>query len=441
MAGVIFIIAFSLPVHVPAKDTDNNGHADTGIINNQIRTALNLRDPDSAISMYRKTLQQSIEVGYPDGAFNSLMQMSILYREKDDYRQTQAILEQALGWARKAARKDALAWCYNNMGDLHISQGDYTKAADYFYKGLDAMKKVPGPSITEANLTINLGYLYKLMDQPRKALNFYTDAERICIAGHYDYQLTGVYINKGAYYLDTHQPDSAKWYFRQVMALAKKQNLTDLIAMGNSGMGSSFMAAGEYAKAVVYLQTAIDSAKRYYPEIARDASYILGEALTHLHRYKEAEAVLIAALNETKSVNTRYNYIESYTKLIKLYKASGQYEKAMNYADTVAALKDSMMSAENAKAIGLMEVKYKSAEKDKKLAQNELLIAKQKKQTGAKEHARSEHCIRTDIACVSFLAAAQERAAQATPAGGKDQNTRVGKYYKHIKGRCTGGRK
>lgn len=378
IAVFIFTVLMGRAVSVRSGDREGRIPADTATVNREIRTALELRDPDSAISLYKKALQQSIDIGYPDGAFNALMQMAILYREKDDYQQMQAKMQQAYGWAHKAKRKDAVAWWYNNMSDFYVSQGDYTTGASYLYKALQEIKKIPGPNITAANINLGLGYLYKLMGQPQKAFALYSDAEQICIAGHFEYQLTGVYINKGAYYIDMHQPDSARWCFIQVMKLAKKQNLTDLIAMGHSGMGAALIAAGEYEMAVPHLRAAIDSAKRNYPEIARDASYILGDALLHMHQYKDAERILLSALNETKSANTRYNYISCYTKLIRVYKASGQYQKAMDLMDSVAALKESMTSEENTKAVSLMEVKYKTAEKDKELAQNQLLIAKQK---------------------------------------------------------------
>ncbi len=376
VTGAVLTIFLDQPISARSQELGNTISIDTAFVNHQIKVAEDLQDPDSAILLYKKLLQQSIDINYPDGAYNALMQMSVLYREKDDYQQAQAILQQALGWAPKARRKDAFAWCYNNLGDIFESQGDYTKAAAYFYKALDEIKKVPGPSITAANINISLGYLYKLLGQPQKAMAFYNEAERISIAGHYDYQLTGVYINKGAYYIDTHQPDSAKQYFTRVMALASQQNLPDLVAMGNSGMGASMVAAGAYKQAVPYLQTAISISKRNFPEIARDASYILGDALLHLHKYKDAEAILVAALKETKSVNTRYNYIEAYTKLVEVYKATGQYRKAMDYMDSVAVLRDSIMSSET-NAINRMEIKYQTAEKDKELAQNQLLIAKQ----------------------------------------------------------------
>jgi len=387
-AGFIIIAALILfpgsPCAARSQSAGNKGPTDTAALNRQIRIALELQDPDSAISLYNKVLQQSTSIGYPDGAFNSLMQMAILYREKDDYQQMQDKMRQAYSWAYKAKRKDAVAWWYNNMSDYYVSQGDYTTGAAYLYKALQEIKKVPGPNITAANINLGLGYLYKLLNQPQKAFALYSDAERICIEGHYDYQLTGVYINKGAYYVDMHRPDSAKWCFVQVMKLAKKQNLTDLVAMANSGMGAALIAAGEYEKATTYLKTAIDLAKTNYHEIALDATYILGDALLHMHRYKEAEDLLLSALNETKSVNTRYNYISCYTKLIKVYKASGQYQKAMDFMDSVAVLKESMMSEENAKAISQMEVKYKNAEKDKKLAQSRLLISKQKNRLSQK---------------------------------------------------------
>ncbi|HVW98895.1 MAG TPA: sensor histidine kinase [Candidatus Babeliaceae bacterium] len=381
--GIIIAILI-WPIHVFSQNIDNRKSIDTANISYQAKVDQNLLTADSAISLYKKIVRQSMDIRYPDGIFDALMQMAILYREKDDYQQTKVILQQALGWAPEVKRTDAFAWCYNNLGDLYESQGNYTEGASYYYKALNAIRKVNSHSITEANIIINLGDLYEHLNQPQKAFTFFNEAERICIAGHYDYQLAAVYLNKGKYYLDVGQIDSSKQNFIQALSIAKKLNMMDLISVANVNIGAALIAAGEYGKALPYLRTAINLSKANYHELVLDASCTLGDALRHMHRYSEAEAILVTALKETKSVNTRDNYVKCYSQLIEVYKATGQYKKAMDCMDSVAVLKDSMMGAENAKAISQMEFKYQTSEKDKELAQNQLLIAKQKNKLAQK---------------------------------------------------------
>ena len=75
--------------------------------------------------------------------------------------------------------------------------------------------------------------------------------------------------------------------------------------------------------------------------------------------------------------NFKDKYIKYYVKLIEVYKATGQYQKALDYTDIVNALKDSLISVEKAKAINQLDIKFQTAEKDKQIAQSQLQIATQ----------------------------------------------------------------
>ncbi|HVW99545.1 MAG TPA: sensor histidine kinase, partial [Candidatus Babeliaceae bacterium] len=59
-----------------------------------------------------------------------------------------------------------------------------------------------------------------------------------------------------------------------------------------------------------------------------------------------------------------------------VYAATGQYKKAYDYVCQVFKLHDSVMYGKKNKAVRVLEIKYKTAEKDKELAQQQLLIDK-----------------------------------------------------------------
>ncbi len=228
------------------------------------------------------------------------------------------------------------------------------------------------------NIYNNLGLINLRLNQDDKALSYYKQAEDVALKGKFDYQAAIVFLNEGEYFKNHDQPDSAITYFDKVMAIAKRIDRVDLQAGANLDIGKTFIATHQYQKAIPQLQLAISLAKDYFPYIVMDASNSLGEALRKAGRYKEAETILVATLDEMKSHKNRNNYINCYGNLIALYKASGQTGKAMDCMDSLANLKDSLMSSDKAKAINQMEMKFKTAEKDKQIAQNELLIAEQK---------------------------------------------------------------
>ena len=379
---VVLLIALFLSCKfaAPAQNVSvTRSVTDTTAINRLLVKADKILNPDSAIVLFNEVIQQSSNVNYGEGAFRGLMTKGIKYFEKEDYIQYRNTTIEALKWADKSVKKDAKAWCYTNIGESYFDEGDYIRASEYYYTALQEQMKALGdaPTHSAANIYNCLGKVNMRLNQPEKAMAFFNMAQDISQSGKLYYQLAEAYINKGEYYTSIHKIDSSEKYFLGVLEIGKRIGKPDLVAMGNCDLGKGFIDAGAFEEAVNYLQSAIQTASNKFPYIVVDASYSLGDAWYHLHKYKEAETKLEAALHEVIEHNYKDYYIKCYTKLIEVYDATRQYKKAMEYMATVAVLKDSLMSSDKAKEINLMELKFQTVEKDKQIAQGQLLIAQQ----------------------------------------------------------------
>ena len=352
---------------------------DTAAIN-QLRTVYNkILDPDSAIIAFTWLLRLSEDANYADGAFWALMVTGIKYYEKEDYVQERNYCIAALPWAAKSTQIDATAWCYNNIGESYFSEGDYITASEYYYRSLQEIQRVSStPTRITVNIYNSLGVVHVRMSQPRKALPFFREAEAMARMGKWNYQLADALIYIGEHYTKAHVPDSAERCFAEVMQIGKQMGKIDLQAKAYSYLGKVAIETGEYDKAVTCLHMAIDLARNRYDYLVVEASYSLGDALTRSGRYREAEAILLSALAETKAHNIKDNYINCYSKLVTVYRSSGRYDKALAYMDTLTSLKDSLTNIEKARTLNHMEIKYRTAEKDKQIVKNELMIAQQK---------------------------------------------------------------
>lgn len=371
----IWLLAISFALHAQEPGGLKPG-TDTAAINLMLARSHKILNPDTAIVCYNDILAISKAANYVDGAFIALITKGIKYYEKEDYENYREYTRQAIPWARRSTQKDALAWCYVNIGEAYLCEGDYTTASEYYYLALDEVKKLP-VTHTTVNVYNSLGQVNLRLGQAEKAMYYFNTAEDMSRREKLYYQLAMTYTYKGQHYTDIHKPDSARKYFNGVMDIGVQIGKVDLRAMANADLGKTYISEGEYNKAVSFLRSAIALAQNRFPYIVVDASYSLGDAWYHLHKYGEAEAILDTALHEIISHNYRDYYITCYNKLIDVYKATGQYKKAMDYMDTVAVLKEALTSAEKARAINQMEIKYKTAEKDKVIAQNGLVIAQQ----------------------------------------------------------------
>lgn len=336
-------------------------------------------ETDSAIKLYKQIISKSTGANYAEGAGSALLEIGQLYMDKGRFQDGMNYFRQAYHWCLKSTNKEDIATYHYCIGLASFYLGNYEIAAANYYKALGELDKVNKKvSLTGVNTYSNLAVINLRLKQNAQALSYFNYAEDIARIGNFDYKLAMVLINKGDYYLGQSKPDSAKTYFEEGLKIAKKIGKVDLQAYANEEIGQAYVMLGKYENAVPYLHVAINLARNKFNYIVIDASYVLAEALYNLGDFKNAESLLVTNLNEAAASNLKDNTIKGYSILTEVYKASGQYKKAIDCLEMIAVLKDTLTSTEKTRAINQMEIKFKIAEKEQQIAKNDLLIAQQK---------------------------------------------------------------
>lgn len=201
----------------------------------------------------------------------------------------------------------------------------------------------------------------------KKALHFYTKL---------GIEEARFYIN---YATSTPNKNEAKEYFNKAKKLLKNNH---------KGLIRLHIAKGNYYYDNKIFNNSFNSFKKantlilkYAPKNQNLLSSFLGMGGTKtlLKEYNEALTYLSIPLQ-------RYNELSSFNKINLLndlticYKATGNYKKALKFYTKKTILKDSLATLDNQKKLTEFDIKYKSAEKDSKIALQQLKITQQKKQ-------------------------------------------------------------
>lgn len=364
---------------------------DTAAINKILNTAKHLADPDSALQQFEWAARASMEGNYYLGVARALIAAGSKYSDRGNYEKAIAYGTKALPYAERSGNKSQIAFCHNLFGTVNFMQGNYVKASEEFYLALEGLKNT-GNTNKDAIITIytNLASLSGRLGQNDKKLYYLTESERIARNSNTSgYLLGGILINKGNYYSET-IPDSAIKYYMEVLAIAEKMDVkmidkkNRMQALAEINLAGVYVKTGEYEKAINTCRHGISLIKNKYAYIAIAGNYTLGDALRHLKKYTEAEAVTAAALKESANANLRDQAVQGYVTLANIYKDSKQYQKALDAMDTLIALKDTIMTAEKVKAINQVEAKYNMADKDARITRNELMITQQQNKINRK---------------------------------------------------------
>lgn len=363
---------------------------DTAAINQLMRSAAFLPDPDSAIKICKQAAEKSIAANYNAGAAESLFRIATRFRDIGNYPEALINGKQALGYAIKSGNQSKVAFCHNLFGTLSIIQGDYVSASCEFFKALDGLKNIDKTNVEAViDIYVNLGNVSHLIGQKEKTLYYLNKAEALARSGIVAPDRTILYlcdaiINKGNYYYENKMFDSAVRYYKEVLDSARKlgpgKENARVYFQANSdiNMGAIYQQKGDLEKSISYCREAILFSKNRNSMVFADASYGLGNDLRLLKRYKEAEAVLLSELKGNASGHAKSQAVWGYLYLSEVYKDSKQYKKALDCMDTIVAIKDTLVTIEKAKAISQIESKYNMAEKDAQITKNDLLIAQQK---------------------------------------------------------------
>lgn len=351
---------------------------DTAAINKLLLITARVLNPDTAIILYDSAYKLSAEAGYADGAFVALITKGIKYFEKQDYALYRKVSADAIPWAEKSTQPDAVAWCLINVGEGWFSEGDYTTANELYYQALEDMNgKTKKITHTTANIYNSLGLVNMRLNQYDKALGYFNMAYAASTQANLPYQLAISCDNKAIYFLTTNQPDSAAKYLKQEMEIGERIGKVDLVAFAHAKMGKVYLQKEDYELAIISLNKAIQLAKNRFNPPVVDAAFSLADALLLTGHEKDGEAMLWWAYRETKAHNYKDYYIVAYKQLAKLYRSKGMTDKAIAYMDTLTQLKDSLTNVDKARIINHLDIKYRTAEKDLKLAASKLLIEKQ----------------------------------------------------------------
>jgi len=322
----------------------------------------------------------SIAANYNYGAYFALQIISKRYFQKNDFAQSIIGFKQQLSYSTNPVQK---ASSYFNIGIMYFTEGDYMIASENYFSALreienDTTKKSRDQCIYIYN---GLALIYLALKQDDKWLYYLEEGEKMARKEKMDAPLSTILIDKSNYYERHGKLDTAIICLLEAEPISKTINDVDGQKTIYEGFGNIYSDSGQYEKAISYFQAVINHTANISSDRDEEhfitASTGISEALVHLKRYKQAELALVPAIKKARSLKIEKNIIDGYRILANIYRATGQYKKALDCKDSLIAINDSLTGVEKAKAIDQMEIQYSTAEKDKRLIQNQLIIAQQ----------------------------------------------------------------
>jgi len=181
--------------------------------------------------------------------------------------------------------------------------------------------------------------------------------------------------NVGLVYINLEMYDSALYYLRKTNEYEiSKTGKPDPYSLSN--IGNVFLETGDYDSALYYHLEAYkcDSIHDQKYLMCLDQQYI-SDTYLKMKKYDKARSYAFKSIALAEELDAYDINIDNYEVMYKIFRAEGDYEKALDYALLYSEMKDTLREKTKQSLIHGLETKYKVKEQENKLK----LLEKQKK--------------------------------------------------------------
>ncbi len=328
----------------------NNADVAEGLNNLGALTLFIKNDAAGAEPYYRESLEiyRNLYGSDHPRIAQLLSNTGLAVAKKGDLQGAEPFFRDALAMRQKlyGAEHPEIAESLHNLGGFFRDKGDFAAAEPFFRDAVAMRRKLLGNNSPAVISSLNNQAL-SLYQQGKiaEAEPFYREslettktlqgAESPATASVL-YNLASLLYDKGSY-------QEAEAMFRQALDIRKKKLPKDHQDAGLAmvGEGKALVAIGDAKNAEALLREGVDIVRQKLTENnwqTADARSALGGCLTALKKFDEAEPLLLNSYQFLKANRGEQSprTVQALTRLIALYQAAGQKEKAAEYRALLA---------------------------------------------------------------------------------------------------------
>ncbi len=334
--------------------------------------------PDNAQSLYQEALTYSKKHNDVKSMSRILIRMGNVYTIKGMYDSALLCYTQCRELTAGQSSADSISMIQqlnNNLASIHLRLNNYEEALRLL---MPIAKWAEGSNSYDLlpNIYANIGVALMNSDEDGKALLYFdkgikaaqktTQAQKLLIP---------IYVNQCQTLLNMGNIKQGKEICEKTLILLKQNPNPEIEVQAKYLLGTIYEQEADNTKAIETYEALMNMKNDLPGRLAPIAR--LGSLYRSNNDFKKAEACFNEVLSIATQTNSPFNQSGAYYDLSKVYEQAGNPAKALACMKQYLVLKDSVQSLEKMKAVSLMEVRFRTAEKDKELAENKLTIANQ----------------------------------------------------------------
>ncbi|MGB0523267.1 MAG: tetratricopeptide repeat protein [Flammeovirgaceae bacterium] len=334
---------------------DLNGIA---ISYNNIGTVLDEQKKyDSAIVVYQKALDIQKDLKQPRNLAGIYYNLGKLFTNTSKLDQAISCFEQAILLYQSIQAIQNLDHAYFFLAKAHRLQGHHPKALEYYLKSLKIRESQNNPA--RLSLVYNsIGILFYEQKEYREAISYYYKYLRVNQALNNTKGIATAYVNIALVHEHLQHLDSAEYYYLQCINLDKKNHNERMLAWAYNGMAiirqdqKRFDQAEEWVRKAINIRMSDKNA-----QLAQSYS-TLGKNYLLQAQYEKALGYYQSAAAICEEIHHPLNYQEALEGLSICYEKLGQISEALQAHKLFKAISDSLFNVQSTKALTEQSMKF-----------------------------------------------------------------------------------
>lgn len=383
---LVYTVLFTDSSAQPGEQIRINTLSDSNALMQQIRQGKMLLpvNPDSAINLLRRAWEQSEASNFGKGTRNALLHLSRAHYLKQQYHQSIRMANALKQASDSLVNTDALFYAYYYTGLAHQRLENYPETFEAYTTALHYLNDTSNWTIVIYN---NLGELFRVNNEPDKALDYFNQAFRFNqrTNGIHEVNLIGVYGNAARIYTFKGHFEKAAVYYDSAAAIALRYHQPERLFFIRLGQADLFNQRGAPKEALKYVEKArqIQADADYEFHNKHQPDFFAGEAYIRIPRYDLAEKYYLRALELVDSNRLNERMVLTH-KLSNLYDLTGDCGKAYSFHIASHNLLEEFKNKEVQVKLHDAEVRYQTAEKDKAIALKNMQLLESKRNLARK---------------------------------------------------------
>ena len=342
---------------------------------NDLCWAYVFNQPDSAIYYGKQAAKLSQKKKDRSNEATAFNRMGVAFDVKHLPDSALLYYSNAVFLSEMAKEPSTTAGALNNIGLVYWNLGEHDKAVEHYIRAAEIFDGI-GEKKGLANTYNNIGLILWEDSNFKEALTYSFKALDLRKQIGEKYGIGASYTNIGLIYGDLDKYDSAIYYLERSIPIKIEVKDDYGLAKSYHNLGSQFVKVKRMPEALAALQKALEISDRL-GNFRSSAStlFYMGSVLRNQGDTEQAMARLSKAREILAPATDAKLYWKILYETALLHRDLGDHQKATSLLIRMDSMKDSVLNLEKSQAVEELELKYRTAVKDRQIEEQERTVA------------------------------------------------------------------